>query len=98
VRSLGRGQSAGNGFRLGVIGPAVHLLEHVDGWQHKRRTKASGKPRKCPGSETRPQSWHALIDRSDLALPELGMSLLDRTEAGVPLRVRLGHIHSLRAV
>jgi hypothetical protein len=35
MRSLGRGQPTGNGLRLGVVGAAVHLLEGIDGRQHK---------------------------------------------------------------
>jgi hypothetical protein len=86
VRALGRGQPAGNSFRLPVIGAAVQLLERVDAGQDEGRTKTARQPSERPHPKARPQARHALADRPDLAFPELGMRLLDRAEASINLR------------
>ena len=44
VRALGRGQPAGNGFRLAVIGAAVQLLERIDARQDEGRTETARQP------------------------------------------------------
>src|SRR6202008_2256488 len=93
--ALGRGQPAGNGFGLGVIGAAVQLLERVDARQDEGRTKTARQPGKAPRPKARPQSRHALTDRIDLAFPELGMRLLDRAEASINLS-QLGLLLGLR--
>ena len=95
VRALGRGQSAGDGFRLGVIGTAVQLLERIDARQDERRTETARQPSKAPRPEAGPQARHALTHRTDLALPELGMRLLDGAEASINLR-QLGVLLGLR--
>jgi hypothetical protein len=95
VRTLGRGQPAGDGFRLRVVGAAVELLERVDARQHEGRTETARQPSERPRPEARPQARHALADRPDLALPKLGMRLLDRAEASVDLR-QLGVLFGLR--
>ena len=95
VRALGRGQSAGDGFRLPVIGAAVQLLERVDARQDKSRTETARQPSERPRPKARPQARHALTDRPDLAFPEFGMRLLDRAEASINLS-QLGVLLGLR--
>jgi hypothetical protein len=95
VRALGRGQPAGNSFRLGVIGAAVPLLERIDARQDERRTETARQPSKAPRPEARPQARRALTDHTDLALPKLGMRFLDGAEASINLR-QLGVLLGLR--
>src|SRR5262249_36701048 len=83
VRSFGRGQTTGHGFRLCVVSAAVSLLEGIDGRQYKGRTETARQPCKRPRPEARLEFWEMLTDRLDLALPELCMRFLDCPETGI---------------
>src|ERR1700680_469647 len=86
VRALSRGQPAGDGFRLRVVGAAVQLLERVDARQYEGRTEAARQPGEPPRPKARPQARHALADGPDLAFPELGMRLFNCAGASINLR------------
>ena len=85
VRALGRGQAAGDRFRLIVILPAVALLEAADGRQDELGPEAMGEPGKDPGPPTRLQPADVDADPPELLAPEFGMGLLDGSQTVVDL-------------